>query len=29
MLLAVATGLFGADGHFIGDKIAGVYLGVA
>ncbi len=28
-VLAVAIGLFGADYHFIGDMIAGVYLGAA
>jgi len=28
-VLAVAIGLFGADYHFVGDMIAGVYLGVA
>jgi membrane-associated phospholipid phosphatase len=29
LVLAVGIGLFGADYHFIGDMIAGVYLGVA
>jgi len=28
-VLVVAVGLFGADYHFVGDMVAGVYLGAA
>lgn len=28
-VLLVAVGLFGADYHFVGDMVAGVYLGAA
>jgi hypothetical protein len=28
-VLAVAVGLFGADDHFVGDMVAGAYLGAA